>query len=146
MTSSATATAAPPATEHTLTLYDGVELFYRAWLPEASALANAAAAAPHLALFLFHRGHEHSGRFHDVVEAMHLPNTAVFAWDARGHGRSPGARGDAPGFSTSVRDIDFFVRRVCERHALAIENCVVLGHSVGAVGVATWVHDFAPPI
>jgi hypothetical protein len=31
-------------------------------------------------LILFHRGHEHSGRFADVVEALGLPDVAVFAW------------------------------------------------------------------
>ena len=27
-----------------------------------------------------------------------------------------------------------------------IEEMAIVGHSVGAVGVAAWVHDYAPPI
>src|SRR5207253_7707118 len=32
------------------------------------------------------------------------------------------------------------------QHGIAMENIVVLAHSVGAVTVAAWVHDYAPPI
>ena len=48
-------------TEHTMALPDGTELFYRAWLPEQPT---------DKALLLFHRGHEHSGRFQDVIEEL----------------------------------------------------------------------------
>jgi alpha-beta hydrolase superfamily lysophospholipase len=72
------ATSRLGASEHTIALPDGAELFYRAWVP------------PHAtgkALVLFHRGHEHSGRWQEFVEALELDDVAVFAWDARGHGR-----------------------------------------------------------
>src|SRR5689334_5845422 len=55
--------------------WDGVDLFYRAWLPEKPT---------NKALILFHRGHEHSGRWEETVSALDLPDIAVFAWDARG--------------------------------------------------------------
>jgi alpha-beta hydrolase superfamily lysophospholipase len=124
-------------TEHTLVLWDGTELFYRAWLPEQPA---------ERVVFLFHRGHEHSGRFQDVVEGLGLNNTAIFAWDARGHGRSPGERGAAPSFATIVKDIDYFVRIISRENDIPLANVIVLGHSVGAVAVAAWVHDYAPRI
>ena len=130
------ASAAPPS-ERTLINWDGMELFYRAWLPEKPAQR---------ALFLFHRGHEHSGRFADVVEALGLEETAIFAWDARGHGRSPGERGAAPSFATVIKDLDFFVRAIAREHQIPLASTIVLGHSVGAVAVAAWVHDYAPPI
>jgi alpha-beta hydrolase superfamily lysophospholipase len=56
--------------EQFLTLRDGTELFYRAWLPEKSA---------NKALLLFHRGHEHSGRWQETVTALGLEDVAVFA-------------------------------------------------------------------
>ncbi|HEX6642866.1 MAG TPA: bifunctional alpha/beta hydrolase/class I SAM-dependent methyltransferase [Thermoanaerobaculia bacterium] len=122
-------------TEHFAPI-DDVQLFYRAWLP------------PHArkAVVMVHRGHEHSGRLVDVVEELALADTAVFAWDARGHGQSPGERGDAPSFSRVVKDLDLFVRYVSQTHGIAMEDIVIVGHSVGAVTVATWVHDFAPPV
>ncbi len=125
------------ATEHTLSLRDGTELFYRAWLP---------ATPTDKALILFHRGHEHSGRWQETVEALALEDVAVFAWDARGHGRSSGEQGDAPNLATVVHDMDVFVRHIAQQHRIPIENIVVLAHSVGAVTAAAWVHDYAPPI
>lgn len=125
------------ATEHTMILEDGTELFYRAWIPTEPTRK---------ALVLFHRGHEHSGRLEDVVRDLRLHDVAIFAWDARGHGRSAGPRGYARNFSCLARDADEFVRHISEIHGKRLEDMVVLGHSVGAVTVAAWVHDYAPAI
>jgi alpha-beta hydrolase superfamily lysophospholipase/SAM-dependent methyltransferase len=125
------------AAEETFASWDGARLFYRAWIP---------AEAREKALLLFHRGHEHSGRWSEVVEMLDLPDVAVFAWDARGHGCSPGERGAAENFGAMVKDVDAFVRHVAERHRFALENIIVLAHSVGAVSVAAWVHDYAPSL
>ena len=124
--------------ESTLTLEDGAAIFFRAWLP--------ADRSADRAVILFHRGHEHSGRFIDVVDRMCPDGVAVFAWDARGHGRSSGPRGWAPSFMTYVRDADAWIRHLSEEHSIPVENMAVVGHSVGAVIAATWVHDFAPPL
>jgi len=117
--------------------WDGAQLFYRAWIPEAPT---------ENALLLFHRGHEHSGRWSEFVETLGLNDVATFAWDARGHGRSAGERGSADNFGTLVKDVDAFVRHVHDQHGFALENMIVLGHSVGAVTMSAWVHDYAPPI
>jgi alpha-beta hydrolase superfamily lysophospholipase/SAM-dependent methyltransferase len=98
------------------------------------------------ALVLFHRGHEHSGRWQDTVEALALDDVAIFAWDARGHGRSAGERGAAPDLATVIKDADEFVHHLSEKHAIPLENMVVVAHSVGAVIAAAWVHDYAPPL
>ena len=124
-------------TGHSMTLDDGVELFYRAWIPSEPTRK---------ALVIFHRGHEHSGRLEDVVRDLRLRGIAVFAWDARGHGRSGGRRGFAPTFGRLTRDADEFIRHISETHGMRLEDMVVLGHSVGAVTVAAWVHDYAPQV
>src|SRR4051794_38534120 len=123
--------------EHTMTSWDGAQLFYRVWMPESPT---------EKALLLFHRGHEHSGRWSEFVETLGLNVVAIFAWDARGHGRSAGDRGAAESFGTLVKDVDTFVRHVRDHHGFALENVIVLAHSVGAVAVSAWVHDYAPPI
>ena len=124
-------------TEHSLTSWDGTELFYRAWIPlESSGKA----------LLLFHRGHEHSGRWQETVESLGLPDFAVFALDARGHGRSAGERGAANSLADVVRDTDVFARHICEHYDIELENTIVLAHSLAAVTIAAWVHDYAPPI
>ncbi|MEN3369243.1 MAG: hypothetical protein V7609_1386 [Verrucomicrobiota bacterium] len=125
------------ATEEIMASWDGAKIFYRAWIPEG---------ATEKALLLFHRGHEHSGRWSEMVETLGLSDVAVFAWDARGHGRSAGERGSAESFGAMVKDVDAFVRHIAERHGYKLENIIVLAHSVGAVSVAAWVHDYAPPI
>jgi alpha-beta hydrolase superfamily lysophospholipase/SAM-dependent methyltransferase len=125
------------ATEQTMASWDGAELFYRAWIP---------ANATNKALLLFHRGHEHSGRWQETIDSLGLEDVAVFAWDARGHGRSAGERGAARSVSYVVKDVDVFARHISERHAIPFENMIVLAHSLGAVNVAAWVHDYAPPI
>lgn len=123
------------STEHRFTTWDGTELSYRAWLPAQKARR---------ALLLFHRGHEHSGRWEETVRALALDDVAVFAWDQRGHGHSPGPRGHAPSLAAVVRDADCFARHVAETQGIAPEDTVVLAHSVGAVVATAWVHDYAP--
>ncbi|HAO33279.1 MAG TPA: bifunctional alpha/beta hydrolase/class I SAM-dependent methyltransferase [Candidatus Competibacter sp.] len=125
------------AAEHSFRSWDGAELFYRAWLPEV---------ATDRAVILFHRGHEHSGRWQDAVDKLDLPDFALFAWDARGHGRSPGERGDAENLGALVRDVDAFVGHVSRHYGIPIENIVIFAHSVGSVLAATWAHDYAPKI
>ncbi len=125
------------ATEHAMTSWDGAELFYRAWIPRE---------ATDKAILLFHRGHEHSRRWQQTVESLGLQDIAVFAWDARGHGRSPGERGAANNFADVIKDVDAFARHISERYEIPIENMIVLAHSLAAVSVAAWVHDYAPPI
>jgi alpha-beta hydrolase superfamily lysophospholipase/SAM-dependent methyltransferase len=124
-------------TEHVMKSWDGTELFYRAWIPRKPT---------DKAVLLFHRGHEHSGRWQQTVDLFGLENIAVFAWDARGHGRSSGERGAANNFADVIRDVDAFVRQISERYEIPIENMIVLAHSLGAISVAAWVHDYAPPI
>lgn len=124
---------------HTFVSHDGVELFYRHW----PATEN---HTPRRALVMFHRGHEHSGRIAHLADELNLPDFDIFAWDARGLGQSPGARGDSPSFGCSVRDIQSFIEHIQASYAIAEQDIAVLAQSVGAVLVATWVHDYAPNI
>lgn len=70
----------------------------------------------------------------------------MFAWDARGHGKNDGPRGYSPSLSTSVNDVDEFVRHISSQYNIPLENIIVIGQSVGAVLVSAWVHDYAPKI
>ncbi|GGK66086.1 hypothetical protein GCM10007941_15340 [Amphritea balenae] len=95
---------------------------------------------------MFHRGHEHGGRMGHLVAELSLSHCDFFAWDARGLGRSAGERGHAESFGSMVQDIDCFIRHICQHHDLKPQDIVVLGQSVGAVMLTTWVHDYAPDI
>lgn len=129
-----------PVQLHTFTTHDGVELSYRHWP------ATTPADGPRQAVVLFHRGHEHGGRMAHLVDELELPHCDFFAWDARGHGLSPGARGDSPSFATSVRDVQTFVEHIGSQHAIAEQDLAVVAQSVGAVIVSTWAHDYAPKV
>ncbi len=120
---------------------DGTRLFFRAWEPTAPCLSR----NPRALIFL-HRGHEHSGRIEQLVRRFQRHEDWAFAYDARGHGHSPGERGEAPDFATLVSDLHAFVRHVVQRYGIACEDIVVVANSVGAVVAATWVHDYAPRI
>jgi len=115
---------------------DGLALHYKTW--------NVAGASK--ALVLLHRGHEHADRWDTVVPHLTMPDTAIYAWEARGHGQSPGRRGHAAGFMEYVRDLDTFFHHLQKAHGLVPERTVVVAHSVGGVVGAAWVHDFAPRI
>lgn len=126
------------AIESSFTTHDGVTLFYRRWPAVGDARRGAVA--------LFHRGHEHSARVAHLVDELDLPDFDFYAWDARGHGRSPGARGFSPSFTCSVRDVQTFVDHLGQAHGIAPEDLHVVAQSVGAVLAAAWVHDYAPRI
>lgn len=118
---------------------DNTELFYRHWP------AISAGATPKV-IVLFHRGHEHSGRLQHIVDELAMPDTVFYAWDARGHGRSPGLRGHSPSLARSVQDVDEFVRFTAKDSQASMADVVVVAQSVGAVLAAAWAHDYAPGI
>jgi alpha-beta hydrolase superfamily lysophospholipase len=126
-------------TEGFFSTFDSTQLFFRSWAPQSGQQSDKA-------LIVLHRGHEHSGRLEGIVEGLKLSDYWAFAYDARGHGKSPGMRGHAEDFSYLVRDLDAFVAMISERHGIPVENMVVVANSVGAVVASTWAHDYAPRI
>lgn len=123
--------------ETTFITHDGVEIYYQHWIPEAS---------KNKAIVMFHRGHEHSNRMKHLVNELKLYDYDFFAWDARGHGNTPGDRGYAPNVAHVVKDIDTFIKHIHITYNIPIEDIIVLGQSVGAVTLSTWLHDYAPKI
>lgn len=118
--------------------HDGVSLSYRRW-PASTATARGA-------VLLFHRGHEHGGRMAHLVDELNLPEFEFYAWDARGHGTSPGQRGYSPSFAHSVRDVQSFIEHIERSHGIARGDMHVIAQSVGAVVVSAWAHDYAPQV
>jgi alpha-beta hydrolase superfamily lysophospholipase len=73
--------------EHHFHTHDGVALFYRHWPATTQPRRGA--------VVLLHRPHEHGERMAHLADELDLPDFDVFAWDARGHGRSIAARFEA---------------------------------------------------
>jgi alpha-beta hydrolase superfamily lysophospholipase len=124
--------------ERHFSTHDGQSLFYRHW--------PATQGPRRGAIVLFHRGHEHGARMAHLVDELNLPDFDFFAWDARGHGRSPGQRGYSPSFATSVRDVQTFIDHIGQAHDVPERDIHVVAQSVGAVLIATWAHDYAPKV
>ena len=126
------------ADHHNFTTHDGLSLFYRRW-PALSRKRRGA-------ILLLHRGHEHGGRMAHLVDELDLPEFDFYAQDMRGHGQSPGERGDAPGFSHLVRDLQSFVDHLCATWQIEEADIAVIAQSAGAVLASVWAHDYAPRI
>ncbi|RDH43911.1 bifunctional alpha/beta hydrolase/class I SAM-dependent methyltransferase [Zooshikella ganghwensis] len=123
--------------ERNFNSWDNTQLFYRYWPPHPTG---------HYAIILFHRGHEHSARWQEMVDQLNIPTLHLFAWDARGHGLSPGERGYANSLNELVKDADSFIRHIEKDYQISMDRMIILGHSVGSVIASTWVHDYAPAI
>ncbi len=71
-------------TEETLEASDGSELFCRLFsCPEPKGVVT-----------ILHGYREHTGLYESFAKELQSQNIAVFSYDLRGHGKSPGERGD----------------------------------------------------
>ncbi len=108
-------------TTNTVTMSDGVKLFYRCWRDDATAPT----------LVLLHGLGAHTGWFIDMGNALHARGLTVYAVDHRGFGRSEGARGHVRNGAQYPRDITAFLREVHAQQP--ISPLFILGHSMGAI-------------
>lgn len=147
--------AAPIITEQScFNAYDGTAIYYRYWLtmPLADIAQQSKDALTHKSnyeakqVILLHRGHEHSGRLSELGERFAQSGYQVFAWDARGNGRSGGIKDHADSVTELERDLNDFVNLVMAKTGISIENTIIVASSIGAVLAAAWVHDYAPNI
>ena len=90
-------------TEGTFQGYQGLELYTQCWLPGGKSRA---------ALVLAHGFGDHSGRYSRVVEALVPRGYAVYAFDQRGNGRSPGQRGWVKEWKEYREDLRLFLDHV----------------------------------
>ena len=105
-------------------------LFYQAWLPESK---------PKAAIVLVHGLADHSGRYGNVVNCLLARGYAIWSYDQRGHGKSPGTRCYVNRFSDLINDLKMFVAVVAERNP---EYPIFLvGHSMGDLESAAFVAD-----
>lgn len=107
--------------EGTFTGAGGLNLYYQSWQPEGELRAIIA---------IVHGLGAHSGLFNNAVESL-LPNGyAIYAFDLRGHGRSPGQRGHINSWAEFREDLYKFLTRIQERGPGCA--CFLWGHSLGA--------------
>jgi len=113
--------------EHTEGRFPGVgglELYYQCWRPESR---------PRAVVALVHGVGEHSGRYFNLVGPLVDAGYAVYGYDHRGHGLSPGTRVHINSWSEYRDDLVTFLALIAEEEP----GCpiVVYGHSMGSLVV-----------
>jgi len=114
--------------EGTFSGFEGLELYYQRWGLEGGAKA---------ALTVVHGFGEHSGRYGNVVDWFVPKGYAVYAFDLRGHGRSPGSRGYINTWDEFREDVRAFLAYVREQEPG--RAVFLLGHSMGGLIVLEYV-------
>jgi alpha-beta hydrolase superfamily lysophospholipase len=90
------------------------------------------ASEPRSAVLLVHGLGEHSGRYEAFARSLAETGTSVFSFDLRGHGRSPGPRGDVDAFPRLLEDL---IGMESEMARLIPVGCpwFLMGHSLGGL-------------
>lgn len=101
---------------------DTAELFYQCWRSDQ----------PRGSLYIAHGLAEHSESYERLAQALQSLNLNIYAFDFRGHGRSPGPRGYVDSFSWFVRDMTTFVEFLEEKEKWPAPR-FLLGHSMGGL-------------
>lgn len=115
-------------TESTFTGADGMELFNQRWRPDGE---------PEAVVALVHGLGEHSSRYENVVETLVPAGHAVYAFDHRGHGRSPGQRGHIDRWAQFRGDVGAFLSDIQAEEPG--KPLFLMGHSLGGLIVLEYV-------
>ncbi len=113
------------------TTADGLALVLRHWPGPAES-----AAPP---VLIVHGLGEHAGRYDPLARALNAAGHAVSAYDQRGHGQSPGARGVIPAADSLCADLACVIDVL--RGAHAGRTPLLLGHSLGGLVAARFVAE-----
>lgn len=104
----------------------------------------APAGSPRGVVLVTHGYAEHCGRYREVAHVLVAAGWAVLAYDVRGHGQSPGARGYIDRFGIYLDDL-----RAAHAEASALapgRPLVLLGHSHGSLITLRALCDERPPV
>jgi len=105
----------------------GLELYWQCWR------ADSEPASPRVVVTLVHGVGEHSGRYSNLVGPLVDDGYPVYAYDQRGHGRSPGPRVYVERWADYREDLGSFLALVAER--APGRPIVLYGHSMGSLVV-----------
>lgn len=115
-------------TEGTFRGTGSTDLVYQNWKPDTQERAVVA---------IVHGVGEHSGRYMNVVDCLVPQGYAIYGFDLRGHGRSPGQRGYINSFEEFREDVHAYLKMICEKEpGLPL---FLLGHSLGGLIVLEYV-------
>ena len=113
---------------------DGVELFEQSWEIES----------PKAAVVIVHGLGEHSARYTKMAARLNQEGYAVYTYDQRSHGNSPGKQGYVADFKPMPEDLEVFIGRV--RSRLDGIPLFLMGHSMGGLVLASHVLRYQPDV
>lgn len=85
--------------------------------------------SPRAVILLVHGLGEHIGRYEHLARFFNEHHIALLGFDQRGHGRSPGKRGHAPGLYPLLDDVESLLQHAQELHPDT--PLFLYGHSMG---------------
>lgn len=109
-----------PAEPFYLTSRDDRQLYARCWHTQKPAKG---------VLGIVHGLGEHSGRYEYLADQLTQHQFAVFAFDHRGHGKSPGQRGHVETYDAVLNDITCLLEKMTDANPAAPR--FLLGQSLG---------------
>ncbi len=101
---------------------DGIDLYCQYWREDKETRA---------VLAIIHGFGEHSGRYANVVNHLIPQSYAIYGFDLRGHGRSPGQRGHINSWDEYREDVRALLQMASRREPNL--PVFILGHSMGAL-------------
>ena len=107
----------------TFAAYGGLSLYYQSWLFEGTPVRGS--------VVIVHGIGEHSGAYRNVVERLAPAGFALYGFDLRGHGRSPGRRAFIQSWDDYRQDVRAFARFVASQQPR--QPLFLLGHSLGGI-------------
>ncbi|MCP3933350.1 MAG: alpha/beta hydrolase [Bacteroidetes bacterium] len=116
-------------TKSTFPVEENVKLFCQSWLPETTAKA---------VLVIIHGGNgDHSSRYMNVVNHFVNSNYAVYSYDQRGSGHSPGVRGYVKNWTLFRNDLSTYLQLIQkEQPQLPV---FLFGHSLGGMTLLDYI-------
>ena len=102
--------------------HQSTECYWRAWIADSSFRCN---------LIIHHGLGEHSGRYGNILSSFAGEKVNIFAYDARGHGKSKGKRGAARSIQELVFDLDLFLAMLGKD--FGVKKFILYGHSMGSL-------------
>ncbi|QIR38098.1 alpha/beta hydrolase [Tolypothrix sp. PCC 7910] len=109
-----------------------LDLYYQSWFPEGKFRGI---------LVIVHGLGAHSSRFGNIIDQLIPQQYAVYAFDMRGNGRSPGQRGHINSWAEFREDLRAFIKLIQTQQP----GCplFIMGQSLGAVVVLDYILHYA---
>lgn len=109
--------------------YGKIPLFYQSWRPVFCERV----------IVIVHGMGEHSGRYFNLIRAFANEGIGFYAYDQRGHGKSPGQRGTIQSFHELTEDL----RNLLKLVSVHEDNrpMILFGHSLGGLISLHYIED-----